>query len=121
MADEKATADQLLDQVLKSGETPTSIKDLLKRRGQPQEKQAQESIIPQRIDTLRQDFSCPIDLGAQCGLESPEPGEECEVCGYKVPSASMDDPDLTKARRIREKMRLQDEERQRSRLGWEEA
>lgn len=121
MADEKATADQLLDQILKSGETPTSIKDLLKKRPQGQEKQAQDSVIPQRVDTLRSDFSCPIELGSQCGLDMPEEGDECEVCGYVVPPKSMDDPDLTKPKRVRERMRLEEERRNRPEITWEEA
>lgn len=127
MSEQKATADELLDQLLgKDTPPPTSIKDLVKRRDRgdqqrSQEKKAnEESVIPMRVDTLRSDFSCPIDLGAQCGLDSPNEGDECDVCGYKVPPASLSDPDLSKAKRIKQKMLLEEEKRRRrsARIEW---
>lgn len=106
----KKKLEDLWDEFLGKESAPTSIKELLNKQ-QEERKEARESVIPMRVDTLRDDFSCPIDLGSQCGLDLPEEGETCSVCGFTVPSKSLSDPDLSKAKRVKKKMEIEDEQR----------
>jgi hypothetical protein len=88
---------------------PKSVKDMLKNKKSKQIKKAEsEYAVPETVDTLREDFQCPVDLGAQCGLVDSQ-DEECSVCGYTEKPDSFDDPDLTKAKRIKKRNELKED------------
>lgn len=50
---------------------------------------------PEEVDTLRKQQVCPV-----CGEDME--GDTCEVCGYEAPPEGFENPDLTKAKDIRE-------------------
>jgi hypothetical protein len=64
---------------IKTAENPEPQADLLK--------------APKAIDTLRKESICPV-----CGSDMDE--DTCEVCGYQRPPEGMDNPDLSKARKL---------------------
>lgn len=57
---------------------------------------------PDDIDTLRDEHICPV-----CGAQME--GETCEVCGYTQPPKEFDNPDLDKAKQIRNDMKAMEE------------
>lgn len=57
---------------------------------------------PEPLDTLRDEHICPV-----CGAQME--GETCEVCGYTEPPKEFDNPDLNKAKQIREDMKAVEE------------
>lgn len=59
-----------------------------------------DTIAPSKIDTLRKDAQCPFDI-KQCGMD--ESGQ-CNVCGYEKPPEGFDDPDISEAKRVQEKV-----------------
>jgi hypothetical protein len=55
-----------------------------------------ETVVPADVDTLR-DSTCPI-----CGEQDSYDGETCAVCNFVNPPDELMDPDLTKAKDLRE-------------------
>jgi hypothetical protein len=58
---------------------------------------------PEQIDTLRDQKKCPI-----CSEEMD--GETCDVCGYVEPPKEFDNPDLTKAVEMRDRMKQMEQQ-----------
>lgn len=58
---------------------------------------------PDEIDTMRKEQVCPI-----CGNDME--AETCQVCGYVQPPKEFDNPDLDKAKEIRQEMKDSEEQ-----------
>src|ERR1017187_5255166 len=67
------------------------------------EPQSMETKAPDDVDTMRQEKVCPL-----CG-ETME-GHSCDVCGFEEPPEGMGNPDLEKAKRVREEASEHDEQ-----------
>lgn len=65
--------------------------------------QAEATIAPEDVDTLRQEQICPI-----CGSDMED--GVCVVCNYEEPPEGFDMPDLEEAQRVDEQMQQQDEQ-----------
>lgn len=61
-----------------------------------------ETTVPPQIDTLRQE-ACPV-----CGESNVWTGQRCPVCGFVAPPDLFRDPDLDKARQMRDQMTTED-------------
>jgi hypothetical protein len=80
-----------------------SFKDPFRRVAENPLPQSMMTTAPDEVDTLRQDQICPV-----CGNEMDS--EQCKVCGYVSPPKEFDNPDLSKAKQIRDEMKKQDDE-----------
>jgi hypothetical protein len=65
--------------------------------------QSMETKAPDEVDTMRQEKVCPL-----CG-ETME-GHSCDVCGFEEPPEGMGNPDLEKAKKVREEAAEHDEQ-----------
>lgn len=65
------------------------------------EPQADMTMAPHKVNTLRQDQLCPI-----CGSDMED--GVCEVCNYEEPPEGFDNPDLEQAQEVDQQVRQQD-------------
>lgn len=64
----------------------------------------EDLIAPKNIDTLKEDFACPLELD-DCGMDD---SGICGVCSYELPPEEFDDPNLDKAKVFNEAEERQD-------------
>ena len=77
---------------VKADERIARVKRLLQAR----KRAVEETSLPEEVDTLREEF-CPV-----CGEADSFSGDECAVCGYTKPPEEFTDPDLAKAKDLKE-------------------